>query len=117
MNSRYFSFIAEEETSFKVEGQNAIIPEAGVDLLVLVRIPEIIAKIDLSDIEDGDQITKDNPIETSNPCPLIKESADDLYTCFVEGIELAAELGKDRNGDGELEDDDDDSEEDESEDD
>ncbi len=104
-----FTFSSNDGTEFKVSGANGIAPEEGQNILMSIRFADIIRKIDLTalasatdkDINDG------NRIPATDPCPTIESGISDIFTCFRKGMENEADIGKDSDGSGELEDDED----------
>ncbi len=113
VGGRSFTYASQEETEFEVENKSGVSPDAASPLIVSVRLSELLAWIDLTGVSDGDAITSSNRIEVAGACPLIDESANDLYTCFRKGMQKSSRFGRDNDGDDDL----DDNEEDESNDD
>lgn len=101
INSHNFIYVADDTTDFNISGPNAVIPEEGKDLLAVIRLADIIKKIDLSGINADTTISSSSRFPAINPCPLIHAPASDLYTCFIKGIAMEAKFGKD-NGDKDL---------------
>lgn len=101
VNGIAFDFSSDESTDFEISGPNAVMPESTKDMLVAIRIADLVKKIDLSSIVAPTSISTTSRISVANPCPLIEPSATDLYTCFREGLESEADFGKD-DGDFEL---------------
>jgi hypothetical protein len=105
VNGADFSYLSHDGVEFEIGGPTAITPDSASDLLVNFRFGDMISKIDLSYITVNTEISEGNPVATTgSACPLIDNSANDLYTCFRKGIEASADFGKDEDGDGELED-------------
>lgn len=101
VNSYNFTYAADDTTDFAVSGPNAVLPEEEKDLLMVIRIADLIKKIDLSSINGNVSITSSSRYPATNPCPLIHPTANDLYTCFRMGLAQEAKFGKD-NGDKDL---------------
>jgi hypothetical protein len=99
-----FTYKPKDSTEFEISGPNGVTPDATANLLVNFRFSEMIAKIDMSAITADTEISDEHRVPASNPCPSIDPSAEDLFKCFREGIEQSARMGKDDDGDGELED-------------
>lgn len=105
VNGHSFSYQSHDGVEFEIGGPTAITPDSASDILVNFQFGDLFAKIDLSEITADTVISESNQVSTTgSACPLIDNSADDLYTCFRKGIEDSAKLGKDHDGDGELED-------------
>lgn len=109
VGGRSFSFLADDEEEVEISGPSGVEPSQAKDLLVVFRFAEMIEKIDMSSVTNGMQISQSNRVPVANACPLIDESADDLYTCFKKGIETNADFGRDDNDDGDLDSENDDS--------
>lgn len=112
VNMVAFSYATEEESEFEMGGSNPVTPSSSADLLAVIRLGELIQLIDLTDLTTAGNknISESNRIPTvtvSDPCPSIKSNADDLFTCFRDGLEAVSEFGKDSDGSGEIEDDED----------
>lgn len=104
-----FSFSSHDGTEFKISGAGGVAPEEGQNILLSIRFADIIRKINFNDLVGAadKNISDSNRVSSTNPCPLIDESSNDLYTCFRKGLESEADFGKDSDGSGELEDDED----------
>jgi hypothetical protein len=101
INSHEFTYAADDTTDFEISGPHAVVPEEGKDLLAVIRLADLMKKIDLSGITSDTAITSSSRFPAVNPCPEIHATAFDLYTCFKKGIALEAKFGKD-NGDLDL---------------
>ena len=97
-----FSFLADETTVFQVAGPDAVEPQSGRSLVVAFGFNQLFDRIDLSAITADTEITADNRVSATDPCPEIENNAQDLYTCFRKGLELTANFGVDENDDGDL---------------
>ncbi|MBA2405199.1 MAG: hypothetical protein H0V66_10545 [Bdellovibrionales bacterium] len=106
INTHNFIYVADDTTDFQISGPNAVLPEEDKDLLAVIRLADLLKKIDLSGIVADTTIDSASRFPAVNPCPLIHAPASDLYTCFVKGIAQAAKFGKD-NGDKDLDSNDD----------
>ena len=104
VNGHAFSYVSDDTTDFKIFGSRAVSPESGKSLMVTIRIADLIKKIDLSAITADTVISPNNRVNSVNPCPLIQAGANNLYTCFRQGMNTEAKFGKD-NGDDDLADD------------
>ena len=96
-----FSFASSESSEFKIKGPHAVKPEASKKMMAMIKIAGLFKHIDLSVITEPVHISTENRISAENPCPLIDQQAQNLYTCFRKGLESHARFGKD-NGDREL---------------
>ncbi len=103
-----FTYISDDGSEYQVFGGQAIRPEDGVDLLLSIRLADVLRKIDLTAISTTTTISSSNRVSAATACPLIDASAEDLYTCFRKGLEQEADFGKDTDGDHELGSDDED---------
>lgn len=98
-----FSFSTDQETTIEISGPNALNLANNDQLLVSLHIANLIRKIDLSVLADGNNISDSTPIPSGpNPCDSVDPSASNLYTCFRKGIETESNIAKD-DGDGEIE--------------
>lgn len=99
-----FSYLADDGTEIEIAGPNGVDPASGQDLLITVKISDIIKKIDFTTLlaSANKNIDHTNRVTGSNLCPLIDPSAQDYYTCFRKGLEAEADMGKDTDGDHEL---------------
>lgn len=97
-NSNNFIFKSSEELEFETAGPTSVLFSSGDNILLQLNTAEIIRKINLSSIANGDIISESSKKNFPNPCPAIDPSAADIYTCFVKGIQLQTKLGKDSNG-------------------
>lgn len=103
VNGHAFTYSSDDTTDFNITGENAVYPENGKKLMMVIRIADLIKKIDLSAITADTDITATNRVNAVNPCPLIHPAATNLYTCFRQGINQEAKFGLD-NGDDDLDD-------------
>lgn len=107
VNGKSFKYMMDDGVELEIAGAGGIAPSSNQNLLVSVQLANAIRQIDLDTyVTNGVVISSSNrvtPGSSVNPCPLIHASATDLYTCFRKGFEQQAKLGKDENGDGELE--------------
>lgn len=110
VGGRSFSFSDDRDTEFEASNELGVSPDSLSNMIVAIRLGEILQNIDLSTLVHGTHISHENRIPLENACPNIQESADDLYTCLRKGLESKAKFGKDQDGDDDL----DDEEEDES---
>lgn len=102
-----FSYSSADSTEYEIGGSNSLVPEEALNLLVVIRFSRLFEYIDLSSVSAPTAIDESNRVTVTNPCPLIDSSADDLYTCFRKGMESETNLGKDEDGDNDLDDQDD----------
>lgn len=96
-----FTFASSESSEFKIKGPHAVKPETSKKMIAMIKIAGVFKRIDLSVITQSTAISLENKIPAVNPCPLIDQDAQNLYTCFRKGLESQARFGKD-NGDSEL---------------
>jgi hypothetical protein len=108
-NSLSFSYSSHDGAEFKVSGAGGIAAEEGQDILLSIRFSDIIAKINMTALQTAGNrnISEENRVAASDPCPLIETGLPDLYTCFRKGLESESDFGKDSDGSGELETDED----------
>jgi hypothetical protein len=103
VNGHAFTYSSDDTTDFNVTGENAVYPETGKKLMMVIRIADLVKKIDLSVITADTDISSTNRVNAVNPCPLIHASATNLYTCFRQGMNTEAKFGQD-DGDDDLDD-------------
>lgn len=99
-----FSYLSDDGSEIDIAGPSGVDGTANQDILISVKIADIIKKIDFSALlaATNKNIDHTNRVSGSNLCPLIDASALDYYTCFRKGLETEADMGKDSNGDHEL---------------
>lgn len=95
-----FTFSSPDNMEYEVAGPNGIYPSGG-NFLMVIRVARLFDRIDLSAISAPTNIDDNNRVSAANPCPLINASANDLYTCFREGMQSEANFGVD-SGDNDL---------------
>lgn len=98
-----FTYLAEDSTEVQVGGPHGVIALPGSNLLIAVKVADLVRKINLSSISAATTISTTNRVSGANLCPGIDASAADLYTCFRKGLESEAKLGRDDDGDHEIE--------------
>ena len=91
---RNFSYTSTDGEKFEVSGPNGVTPDVD-GLLMVIRFADTFSKIDMSSVADGTAISQDNRVAVSDPCPLIEDGLQDIYTCIRKGIEQSSEFGKD----------------------
>lgn len=101
INGVAFSFSSVDSTEFEIGGANPIFPNSANDLLAVIRLSNILKKINMASIVTATDISATNRISVANACPLIVLSSNDLYTCFRKGMTKEANFGND-NGDKDL---------------
>lgn len=95
VNGVAFTFSSADSTEFEIGGPNPIVPNAGSDLLAVIRTGNLFEKINLSSLVSATNINAGNRVPAVNPCPLIDATAADLYTCFRKGLSSEANFGND----------------------
>lgn len=111
VSGRSFTFRSSETTTFEVFNTGGISLKESGRLLVSFQMTDLFKKINLSAVADGDEISNDNQVKAVNPCPEIDADADNLYSCFIQGLETQAKFAKDDDGDNEIDTDDHDNDE------
>jgi hypothetical protein len=101
VNGVAFSYAADDSAELEIGGANPIVPNTAQDMLVVIRMADLFKKIDLSSIVGATDIHAGNRVNVANPCPLIDASANDLYTCFRNGLSTEGNFGND-DGDKDL---------------
>ncbi|MGZ3769982.1 MAG: hypothetical protein ACXVCP_15960, partial [Bdellovibrio sp.] len=102
VNGHIFTFACTQGYQYELSGPNGVALTDNSTLLMSIRIADLFKKINLAGITATTSIDENNKVTATNPCPTIDASAADLYTCFSKGLNAEANLGKDDNGDGEL---------------
>ncbi len=103
IDSKAFTLVSGEEIVYETAGPNLVKFNSGEKLLLEVLTADIIRKIDLSLVKAGAIITESYRIPTGSPCPDIDVSASDVYTCFIKAFQQKTKVGKDANGDFDIE--------------
>ena len=101
VNGVAFSYAADDSTELEIGGSNPVVPNTAQDMLIVIRMAELFKKIDLSSIVGATDIHAGNRVNAVNPCPLIDASANNLYTCFRNGLSTEGNFGND-DGDKDL---------------
>ena len=84
-------------------GAPAIGGLGDTNLVVNLLLKEMMSKIDLSEITNGEVISNTNPHPTvGSACPEIDPSANDLHRCLREGLEREYAMGLDSDDDFEI---------------
>ena len=97
-----FVFVTQDEPTLEISGSKALVASNGDSLLLQIQTANFFKQIDLSLITMSTSISESNRIPTSgSACPHVNASSADLYTCFHDGFNAAANLGRDK-GDHEL---------------
>lgn len=99
---RQFTFLTTEGFEFELGGPNGVILSENSNILLSIQIANLFKKMNLSTVPNGAAISQSNRVPAADPCPLIKPSAADIYTCFTEGLKSESNLGRDDGNDGEL---------------
>lgn len=108
VNGKPFIFSSSSEIEMSIAGSNAVGAEDSATILIQVQIANLIKKINFSavtavtttDINEGNRLTSGTAI-----CPQIDNSLTDVYNCVLKGLSTEANLGKDVNKDGSLDND------------
>lgn len=98
VNGNSFSFSTVDESEVQVAGPQAVSPQNNKSFLLEFKTANLIKKINLSAITSGTNIDDSNRVPAVNPCPQIDNSASDLFTCFRKGLETESNLGRDDDG-------------------
>lgn len=104
------SIVSTEGTEFEVGGATPLNIRDQMNLLLSIGIVPLFNKIDfsaLSSESSGVVISDSFKVNASNPCPSIDSSSSTIYDYFRKGIEQQADLGDDRDSDGDLDSDED----------
>ncbi len=100
--SKNFTLRSGEEIQYETAGPNLVTFANNQNLLLEVLTAEIFRKIDLTNVTNNAVIDESNKINATGACPTIDASANDIYTCFIKAIQKQTKVGKDDNGDSEL---------------
>lgn len=99
-----FKYTSQDGTEFKISGPGGVNISETANMVIGVKISDLIKKINLTAVLDTVVISESNRVATSSSaCPTIDASAMDLYTCFRKGLEQAGKFGRDSDDDGEIE--------------
>lgn len=104
VNGKPFVYSSSSEVEVTIAGANAVLAENSSSLLIELHLANLIKKIDFSAITATSvtPINSDNRINGTNVCPLIEASLTDLYNCVLKGFSTEANIGKDNDKDGDL---------------
>jgi len=102
VNGNSFTYSTEDEAVIEVAGPQLVSAIANRTLLLELHIANLIKKTNLSAVVGTTNITDGNRVPSANPCSTIDTSASDLFTCFRKGIETESNLGRDDDGDFQL---------------
>lgn len=102
VNSHAFSYSTEDESVIEISGPSLLSAVENKTLLIELQIANFIKRINLSAITTSTSINDTNRVAVSNPCPNIENGSSDLFTCFYKGFSKNSNLGRDDDGDFEL---------------
>lgn len=102
VGAKNFTFTTTEGYEYELAGPNVVILNENSNVLLSIQIANLFKKINMTNVMDGNAISPGFGVPATNPCPLINASAADIYTCFKDGLKSKANLGEDKNNDGEL---------------
>jgi hypothetical protein len=102
VNGNNFTYSTEDESVIEIAGPQIVSAVANRTLLLELQIANLIKKTNLSAIVGATNISDGNKIPAVTPCNAIDASANDLFTCFRKGIETESNLGRDDDGDFQL---------------
>ena len=98
-----FKYTSQDGTEFKISGPGGVNISDTANMVIGVKISDLIKKINLTAVVNNVAISESNRVSAMNACPTIDASAADLYTCFRKGLEQAGKFGRDSNDNGEIE--------------
>lgn len=105
LGGKGFSFYSATELEMSVAGSNLVSAQEGDAILLQIKLAALFQKIDFTSFINGTapSINEGAVIHTTgSPCPAIDPLITDLYSCLMRGLATEANLGKDSNGNGEL---------------
>lgn len=102
VNGHVFSYSTQDESVIEIAGPSLIAALENRTLLVELHIANLIKKTNLSAITATTHISDGNRVSATDPCPAIKNGSSDLFTCFYEGFTTESNLGRDDDGDFQL---------------
>lgn len=102
VNGHNFTISSREGYEFMLAGPNGVTLADNSSVLMSVHVANLFKKMNLSSIVGDVDIDESNRHSATNPCPSIDSSASDLYTCFKKGLESESNLGRDDDGNDEL---------------
>ncbi|MBC7456764.1 MAG: hypothetical protein H7235_00695 [Bdellovibrionaceae bacterium] len=102
VNGNSFTYSTQDETEIEIAGPQIVNATQNSTLLIELRIANLIKKSNLSAIVSTTNINESNRIPYSNPCNTINASASDLFTCFRSGFQTESNLGRDDDGNFQL---------------
>lgn len=100
-------FASGEEQEYESAGPNGVALSDNSNVLLSIRIASLIKKIDLSGFKNSPPASglideTHRYATTGSKCPGIDASASDLYSCFKKGLSTESKLGRDDDGNDEL---------------
>lgn len=100
-----FTIVSGQELVFESSGPKLVQFKNSENLLMQVLTADVIRKIDLSLVTNGVVISESNKVSTAPTltCPLVDGSATDIYTCFIKAFQKQTKVGKDLDGNFNLE--------------
>lgn len=102
VNSHAFSYSTEDESVIEIAGPNLVTATTNSTVLIELQTANLIKRMDLSAITTTTHISDSNRVVATNPCANIEGSSTDLFTCFYKGIEKESNIGRDDDGDFQL---------------
>ncbi len=102
VNGNNFTYSAEDESVIEIAGPQIVSAIENRTLLLELQVANLIKKTNLSAITTTTHITESNRVAYATPCIAINASSIDLFTCFRKGFETESNLGRDDDGDFQL---------------
>lgn len=103
VNGHLFTFVSDDGAEIRIAGPKGLTLDGNSDILISIRLAEILGQIDLSAVNADMEISPSNRVTATHPCPALDASSTDLYTCFRKGLEKEAKVGKDSDHNHEIE--------------
>ena len=105
VNGNPFIFAPSNQVEISTAGSKLLSAKALDNILLQFNTANFFRKIDLTTVGTGGLITihEGNVVSSTGACPLIDASANDLYNCFIQGLSTESNVGRDSNGDAQLE--------------
>lgn len=98
VNGNNFTFSTNAESEVQVGGATVITALSDKTMLLELRTANLIKKMNLSAITTATNIDDSNKVNVVSPCSGIDVSANDLFSCFLKGLETESDLGRDDDG-------------------
>ena len=102
VNGHSFSYSTQDESVVEIAGPQLVTAVENKTILLELQTANLIKKMNLSAITATTNIDDSNRVSFANPCSQIDNSSTDLFNCFYKGFEKESNIGRDDDGNFQL---------------